>query len=250
MAQRAPAIHRGEEAEEERGAERVERVTAREERGAGRADPGRRRTRLTVPVSERRGRPSRAGSASAPESAASGSTVKIGLSAKIGPTIEMSPRALARARSPLIPITSTAQTATAGQAASGGANAWPVTRKKTTQLAAAIACVQATITSGGIARARPLTTANCAAWVSAAPNDSANQFTRGAPARGASASPRAHAPGRRRYKTSEVSDITASPVWFRTRPPILTTPISRRCATRPSPRPRSRRTARRPGGRA
>src|SRR5439155_15692325 len=34
------------------------------------------------------------------------------------------------------------------------------------------------MTSGGIARARPLTTANCAAWVSAAARESANQVRR------------------------------------------------------------------------
>ena len=47
--------------------------------------------------------------------------------------------------------------------------------KKTTHAAQATPWVHATITSGGIARARPLTTANCTAWVSAAPSDSANQ---------------------------------------------------------------------------
>src|SRR6185369_292463 len=94
--------------------------------------------------SERPTQPS--GLGQVPERAASGSTVKIGLSAKTGPTIEMSPRALARARRPLIPMTSTAHTATAGQANLGSANAWPVTAKNAAQLAAAIACVQATIT--------------------------------------------------------------------------------------------------------
>ena len=123
MVQRAPAVHRGDEAEEDGGAERVERVAAREQRGRARATPRRaagQGRRCRAPRA--RGRPSRARSASVPESAASGITVKIGLSAKTGPTIEMSPRALARARSPLIPITSTAQTATAGQAKRGSAN--------------------------------------------------------------------------------------------------------------------------------
>ena len=114
-----------------------------------------------------------------PASAASGRIVKIGLRARIGPTIEMSPRALARASRPLIPITSRDEAAMAGQAAPGGTNAWPETTKKTTHAAQATAWVHATITSGGISRARPLTTANCTAWVSAAPSDSANQVRRG-----------------------------------------------------------------------
>src|SRR5262245_8717261 len=113
-----------------------------------------------------------------PDKAASGITVKTGLRAKTGPTIEMSPRALARARSPLMPITSTAHTTTAGHAKRGSANGWPLTRKYTPQLPVATACVHVTITRGGMARARPFTTANWAAWVSAAPNASANQFTR------------------------------------------------------------------------
>ena len=99
----------------------------------------------------------------APESAASGRIVKIGLRARIGPTIEMSPRALARASRPLIPITRRDEAAMAGQAAPGGTNAWPETRKKTTHAAQATPWVHATITSGGISRARPLTTANCTA---------------------------------------------------------------------------------------
>ena len=113
-----------------------------------------------------------------PERSASGSTVKIGLSAKMGPTIEMSPRALARARSPLMAITSTAEAAIAGQARPGATKAWPDRAKNAIQAANATACVHATMTSGGIARARPLTTANCAACVSAAARDSANQVRR------------------------------------------------------------------------
>ena len=159
--------------------------------------------------SERPTQPS--GLGQVPESAASGSTVKIGLSAKTGPTIEMSPRALARARSPLIPMTSTAHTATAGQANLGSANAWPVTRKNAAQLAAAIACVQVTITSGGMPSRGP--SRGRTGWPGSAPRRTTARTNsrEGLRARGAPGAPRAHAPGRRRYNTSEVSDITASP---------------------------------------
>src|SRR5438105_11719669 len=44
----------------------------------------------------------------------------------------------------------------------------------------ATVCVHATMTRGASARPRPLTTANCVACVTAAPSDSANQFTRDA----------------------------------------------------------------------
>jgi len=65
-----------------------------------------------------------------PESTASGITVKIGLSAKTGPTIEMSPRALARASRLLIPVTRMLDAAMAGHADRGGVNGCPETRKK------------------------------------------------------------------------------------------------------------------------
>ena len=88
--------------------------------------------RLTVPVKEnaRPIQPSALGRP--PESTASGTIVKIGLRARIGPTIEMSPRALARARSPLIPSTSTHEAATAGQSGPGATNGRPESRKKRT----------------------------------------------------------------------------------------------------------------------
>lgn len=100
------------------------------------------------------------GLGSVPESRASGITVKIGLSAKTGPTIEMSPRALARASRLLIAITSTLDAAIAGHADPGHLNARPVIAKKTNQAVKAMVCVPATMTRGGISRARPLTTAN------------------------------------------------------------------------------------------
>jgi hypothetical protein len=86
--------------------------------------------------------------------------VKIGLRARIGPTIEMSPRAAARASKPLIPITRSAETAMAVHAALGATNDWRDTAKNTTHAVNAMVWVQATITRGGIARALPLTTAN------------------------------------------------------------------------------------------
>ena len=46
--------------------------------------------------------------------------MKIGLSAKTGPTTEMSPRALARASSPAMPNTSTAEAGMAGHTEPGG----------------------------------------------------------------------------------------------------------------------------------
>lgn len=55
-------------------------------------------------------------------------------------------------------------------------------RKNTAHDAAATDCAQVTMTSGGMSRARPLTTANCVAWVRAAPRESANQLTRPAAA--------------------------------------------------------------------
>ena len=70
-----------------------------------------------------RSRPTQpSGLGSAPDSSASGRTVKIGLSAKTGPTIEMSPRALARASRLAIPNTSTAEAGMAGHTAPGGVN--------------------------------------------------------------------------------------------------------------------------------
>ena len=112
-----------------------------------------------------------------PDSTASGRTVKAGLSAKTGPTIEMSPRALARASSAFMPVTSTADATTADHAPVGATKPCPDTTKNTSQAATATPCVHTTITSGGMSLARPLTTANWAAWVTAAPSESANQFS-------------------------------------------------------------------------
>lgn len=77
-----------------------------------------------------------------------------------------------------MPITSAVEATTAGQAVPGGVNAAPLSAKYASQVSAATPCVHATITSGGISRARPLTTANCAAWVTAAPSERANQLRR------------------------------------------------------------------------
>src|SRR5438874_942752 len=92
--------------------------------------------------------------------------------------MEMSPRALARAISVAMPATSSAEPSTAGHAARDHVKAWPDTAKNTSQASVATDCVHATMTIGGIARARPFTTANWAACVSAAPSESKNQFRR------------------------------------------------------------------------
>src|SRR5437879_5273768 len=118
-----------------------------------------------------------------PESTASGITVKIGLSANTGQTMEMSPRALARASRLLITITRTLDAAIAGHARPGDTNWWPEMAKNSSHAVKATTWVPATMTSGGISRARPLTTANCPAWVSAAARERTNQFSRGRPAR-------------------------------------------------------------------
>src|SRR4030095_7922432 len=87
--------------------------------------------RLTVPASEsaRPIQPSALGSP--PESAASGRIVNSGLRARIGPTIEMSPRALARASSPLMPSTRNHEATMADHvSAPGGTKGRPETRKE------------------------------------------------------------------------------------------------------------------------
>ena len=63
----------------------------------------------------------------------------------------------------------------------GQTNGRPVTAKNTSQPVNATACVQATITSGGMSRARPFTTANCPACVTAAASESANQLSEASP---------------------------------------------------------------------
>ena len=65
----------------------------------------------------------------------------------------------------------------AGHADLGAAKAWPDIRKNVTHAVNATALVQATMTTGGISRARPLITANWVACVPAAASDSANQLT-------------------------------------------------------------------------
>src|SRR5919201_3002821 len=90
--------------------------------------------------------------------------------------MEMSPRALARAISVAMPATSNAEPSTAGHAARDHVNAWPETAKKASHASVASDWVHATMTIGGIARARPLTTANWAACVSVAPSECRNQL--------------------------------------------------------------------------
>src|ERR1700752_3942253 len=93
----------------------------------------------------------------------------------------MSPRALARAISVDMPITSTDEPSTAGHAARDHVNAWPETAKNASHASVATVWVQATMTIGGIACARPLTIANWAACVTAAPSEKRNQFRRARP---------------------------------------------------------------------
>jgi hypothetical protein len=89
----------------------------------------------------------------------------------------MSPRLLARASSPFMAATSTADTTMASHAVPAGVTKdSPDTAKNASQTTTATNWVEATITSGGMSCARPLTTANCAAGVTAAPSDSANQL--------------------------------------------------------------------------
>src|ERR671936_2306143 len=95
--------------------------------------------------------------------------------------MEMSPRALARAMSVAMPATSNAEPSTAGHAARVHVNAWPETAKKASHASVATDWVHATMTIGGIACARPFTTANWAACVSAAPSESRNQLRRARP---------------------------------------------------------------------
>src|SRR2546426_7072599 len=92
--------------------------------------------------------------------------------------MEMSPRALARAISVAMPVTRTEEPSTAGHAAGDHVNAWPEAAKNTSHASVATACVHATMTMGGIACARPLTTANWAACVRAAPSERTNQLRR------------------------------------------------------------------------
>src|SRR5262245_29178843 len=93
----------------------------------------------------------------------------------------MSPRALARAISVDMPITSTDEPSTAGHAALDHVNARPDTAKNASHASIATVCVHATMTIGGIACARPLTIANWTACVTAAPSESRNQFRRARP---------------------------------------------------------------------
>src|SRR5262249_61997655 len=93
----------------------------------------------------------------------------------------MSPRALARAISVDMPITSTDEPSTAGHAALDHVNARPDTAKNASHASVATVCVHATMTIGGIARARPLTIANRTAWVTAAPTGGRDQVTRPRP---------------------------------------------------------------------
>src|SRR5437763_4874842 len=97
--------------------------------------------------------------------------------------MEMSPRALARAISVAMPATSSAEPSTAGHAARDHVNAWPDTAKNFSHASVATDWVHATMTIGGIARARPFTTANWAACVSAAPSESRNQLRRASDSR-------------------------------------------------------------------
>jgi hypothetical protein len=90
----------------------------------------------------------------------------------------MSPRALARAISVAMPVTSADEASTAGHAPRDHVNAWPDTAKNASQASVATDWVQATMTIGGIAWARPFTTANWAAWVRAAPSERTNQLRR------------------------------------------------------------------------
>src|SRR5436309_13505411 len=90
--------------------------------------------------------------------------------------MEMSPRALARAISVAMPATSSAEPSTAGHAARDHVKAWPETAKNVSHASVATDWVHATMTIGGIIRARPFTTANWAACVSAAPSERTNQL--------------------------------------------------------------------------
>src|SRR5713101_7683670 len=134
--------------------------------------------RLTVPtsVSPSPSQPSALGSV--PLSRASGSRVNTGLRASMGPTIEMSPRALARASRAFMLMARNDDAMMAGQTQSGAEKRAPVKRKKASQARADNNWPQATMTSAGITRPRPLMTANWAAWVKAAPSESGNKVTR------------------------------------------------------------------------
>ena len=92
--------------------------------------------RLTVPisVSPSPSHPSALGSV--PLSRASGSRVNTGLRASMGPTIEMSPRALARARRAFMLMARNDEAMMAGQTQSGAAKRAPVKRKKASQATA------------------------------------------------------------------------------------------------------------------
>jgi hypothetical protein len=90
--------------------------------------------------------------------------------------MERSPRALARARRPLIAVTRITDAAMPSHAGPGHTKRAPPTAKTTSQPVNATACVHATMTSGGMARARPLRTANWVAWVTAAASARTNQL--------------------------------------------------------------------------
>jgi len=77
-----------------------------------------------------------------------------------------------------MPVTSSDEASTAGHAERDHVNAWPDTAKKASHARVATVWVHATMTIGGIACPRPFTTANCTAWVRAAPSERRNQLRR------------------------------------------------------------------------
>ena len=117
------------DAEQHRGAQRIERVAPAEQRAEPPDGPGSRRTGRGAGHREAQAEPAER-ARQRPRQDASGTTVKTGLSAKTGPTIEMSPRELARASRLAMPDTKHRRAGMAGHARAGRREGLPVTTKK------------------------------------------------------------------------------------------------------------------------